>query len=109
LRKTVMPGITVLAFALLVAAWAIVSGVFLLAAAFRLNIEHGRWWLVLGGVISLAYGFLLVVAPLIGAVVLTWWFGVYALAFGIVLLILAFRLKARHDDRPHAAVAHGAT
>src|SRR5262249_9752976 len=38
------PGLTVLAFVLLVAAWAIVSGVLMLAAGFRLNLDHGRWW-----------------------------------------------------------------
>ena len=103
------PGITVLAFVLLVAAWAIVSGGLVLAAAFRLDIDHGRWWLVLGGVASIVYGVLLIVAPLIGALVLTWWFGAYALVFGFALLILSFRLKARRDDRQRAAVARGAT
>jgi uncharacterized membrane protein HdeD (DUF308 family) len=103
------PGITVLAFVLLVAAWAIVSGGLVLAATFRLDIEHGRWWFVLGGVASIVYGVLLIVAPLIGALVLTWWFGAYALVFGFALLILSFRLKARHDDRQRAAVARGAT
>ena len=103
------PGITVLAFVLLVAAWAIISGGLVLAAAFCLNIEHGRWWLVLGGAVSVAYGVLLIMAPLIGALVLTWWFGAYALVFGIALLILAFRLKARLDPRRQPAVARGAT
>src|SRR5260370_35964994 len=70
----VWPGITVLAFVLLVAAWAIVSGGLVLVAAFRLNIEHGRWWLVLAGAVSVAYGVPLVVAPRIGWVGRTWWF-----------------------------------
>lgn len=78
-------------------------------AAFRLNIEHGRWWLVLGGAASVVYGILLIVAPLIGALVLTWWFGAYALVFGIALLVWSFRLKARQAQPPHATVAHGAT
>ena len=64
-------------------------------AAFRLNIEHGRWWLVLGGAASVVYGILLIVAPLIGALVLTWWFGAYALVFGVFMLVLAFRLRGR--------------
>jgi uncharacterized membrane protein HdeD (DUF308 family) len=64
------------------------------AAAFRLNIEHGRWWLVLGGLLSLAYGALLIFTPLIGALVLTWWMGAYALAFGIALVIFSFRLRS---------------
>lgn len=104
----VWPGITVLAFVLLVAAWALVSGILMLAAAFRLNLNHGRWWLVLGGIASVVYGVLLVVAPLIGAVVLTWWFGAYALVFGVALLVLSFRLRARQADRPHAAAARSA-
>jgi uncharacterized membrane protein HdeD (DUF308 family) len=102
------PGITVVAFVLLIAAWAIVSGGLVLAAAFRLNIEHGRWWLVLGGAASVIYGALLIVAPLIGALVLTWWFGAYALVFGIALLILAFRLRAKYHSRLHPALARGA-
>jgi uncharacterized membrane protein HdeD (DUF308 family) len=99
----VWPGLTVLAYVLLVAAWAIVSGALMLGVAFRLNLEHGRWWLVLGGVASLIYGTLLVVAPLIGALVLTWWFGAYALVFGVFLLVLSFRLRAHRDE--HAAGA----
>jgi uncharacterized membrane protein HdeD (DUF308 family) len=91
------PGLTVLAFVLLVAAWAIVTGALMTAAGFRLNIGHGRWWLVLGGLCSLIYGVLLVAMPLIGAVVLTWWMGVYALVFGISLIILSFRLRSRHQ------------
>lgn len=96
------PDITVLAFVFLVAAWAIISGGLMMAAGFRLNIEHGRWWLVLGGLCSVIYGGLLVAMPLIGAVVLTWWMGAYALVFGISLIILSFRLRARHQDRPTA-------
>jgi uncharacterized membrane protein HdeD (DUF308 family) len=99
------PGLTVIAFVLLVAAWAIVTGVLMLGAAFRLNIDHGRWWLVLGGTASLAYGVLLIIAPLIGALVLTWWIGAYALVLGVALLVLAFKLKARRDEQPRAAAA----
>ena len=39
----------------------------------------------------------LMVAPMIGAVVLTWWLGAYALVFGVSLVVLAFRLRARLD------------
>ena len=88
------PGITVLVFILLLAAWAIASGILMIGAAFRLNEQHGRWWLVLGGVVSVLYGALLVAAPFIGAVVLTWWIGAYALVFGAALLITAIRLRA---------------
>lgn len=97
------PGITVVAFVLLVAIWAILTGALMLAAAFRLETDDGRWWLVLGGVVSLLYGALLIVAPMIGALVLTWWLGAYALVFGVALLVLAFRLRARLDRHPQAS------
>jgi uncharacterized membrane protein HdeD (DUF308 family) len=93
------PGITVFAFVLLIAAWAIVSGSLMTAAGFRLNIEHGRWWLVLGGLLSLAYGALLIITPIIGAIVLTWWLGAYALVFGVALVIFSFKLRSRQQQR----------
>ena len=37
------------------------------------------------------------VAPLAGGIVVTWWIGAFALIFGIMLLVLAFRLRARKD------------
>jgi uncharacterized membrane protein HdeD (DUF308 family) len=102
------PGLTVVAFVLLIAAWALISGALMLAAAFRLNADSGRWWLALGGAASLIYGILLVVAPLVGAVVLTWWIGAYAIVFGVSLLILAFKLRARRDRLAAGGVRAGA-
>jgi uncharacterized membrane protein HdeD (DUF308 family) len=92
------PGLTVVAFVWLIAAWAIVSGGLMTAAGSRLNIDHGRWWLVLGGLLSLAYGVLLIITPLIGAIVLTWWLGAYALVFGVALVVFSFKLRARQHD-----------
>ncbi|MGP0092080.1 MAG: HdeD family acid-resistance protein [Xanthobacteraceae bacterium] len=103
------PGITVLSFVLLVAFWAILSGALMLTAAFRLEIDDGRGWLVFGGVVSFIYGALLIVAPMIGAVVLTWWLGAYALVFGVSLLVLAFRLRARLDEHRLISTAQTAT
>jgi uncharacterized membrane protein HdeD (DUF308 family) len=99
------PGLTVVAFILVVAAWSIVSGGVLLGAAFRLKATHGRWWLALGGIVSVAYGMLLIAAPLVGALVLTWWLGAYALVFGGVLLVLAFKLRARRGNSRSRAAA----
>ncbi len=93
------PGLTVVAFVWLIAAWAIVSGGLMTAAGVRLNIEHGRWWLVLGGLLSLAYGVLLIITPLIGAVVFTWWLGAYALVFGVALVIFSLKLRSRQHER----------
>lgn len=91
------PGITILAFVYLTAAWAVITGALMVGAAIRLDQAHGRVWLALGGVVSVVFGVLLMIAPIAGALVLTWWLGVYALAFGVALLILAFRLRRRRD------------
>ena len=96
------PGITVVAFVFLVAFWAIFTGILEIAAAIRLQFIDGRGWLVFGGIVSVLYGVLLIGAPLVGAVVLTWWIGAYALVFGIALLVLAFKLRARFGKLGHA-------
>ena len=95
------PSLTVVAFVLLIAAWSIVSGCLMLAAAMRT--EQARWWLVLGGAAALLYGILMIVAPLSGAVVLTWWLGAFALVFGAALIILSLKLRSRYSGRPAVA------
>jgi uncharacterized membrane protein HdeD (DUF308 family) len=92
------PGLTVLAFVILLAAWTVVSGCLQLIAAFR--IDHGRWWLILGGLASLVFGTLLIAAPFVGAVVLTWWMGAWAIVFGAFLVVAAFRLRSQRGESP---------
>lgn len=99
------PAITLVALIWLIAIWAIVTGALMLAGAFSLNLDHGRWWLALGGIASVIFGILLVIEPLIGAVVLTLWIGSYAIVFGIFLLILAFQLHSKQEERARKAPA----
>jgi uncharacterized membrane protein HdeD (DUF308 family) len=103
------PIATILAFVMLMGAWAIVSGSVLWAAAFRLNLTHGRRLMAFGGIISVIWGFLLILWPGIGALAVTLWMGAYALIFGAALLVLAFRLRRRsHEAPPAGAVPYGA-
>jgi uncharacterized membrane protein HdeD (DUF308 family) len=90
-----IPGAAVLAFVLLMAVWALISGGLMLWAAMRLHVSHGRWWLGLGGVVSLVWGVMLAAAPLMGAVVLAWWLGIYAIVFGVALLACGWRLRGQ--------------
>jgi uncharacterized membrane protein HdeD (DUF308 family) len=96
----IWPLITILVFVYLVGAWAIVSGALLWRAAFRLNLQHGRWLMGLSGFVSLLWGIMLVAWPSIGAVALTWWIGAYALLFGGLLLVLAYRLHRLRRELP---------
>lgn len=94
------PDITVLAFVILVAAWAVISGTFMLISAFRLKIDHGRVWLMIGGIATAAFGILLVISPFVGALVLTFWTGAHALVLGSTLLVLAYRLRSHRTGLP---------
>ena len=94
------PAGAVFGFVLATAAWALLTGGLMLASSVRLHGSHGRLWLALGGVVSLIWGVMLIAAPLIGALVLTWWLGAYAFAFGVVQLILAFRLHRHRGGVP---------
>jgi uncharacterized membrane protein HdeD (DUF308 family) len=68
----------------------------LLVAAFRLHRQHGEWMLLLAGLLSIAWGVVVALFPIAGLVVWAWWIGAYALIFGIVMLVLAFRLRRHH-------------
>jgi uncharacterized membrane protein HdeD (DUF308 family) len=92
-----IPGLVAVFFVVLLGAWGLVSGVLMTASAFSLHASHGRWLLVLSGLVSVVWGLLLFIFPVVGAVVLTWWLGAYALIFGIMLVVLAFRLRSRHQ------------
>ena len=94
------PGLAIVFVVYLVAAWSIVSGAFMVIAAFQLHLDHGRWWLVVAGIVSVLFGLLLAVSPIAGAVVLATWIAIYALVFGAMLMVLAFRLRSRNAAPP---------
>jgi uncharacterized membrane protein HdeD (DUF308 family) len=88
------PTITAIALLYLIAFWAIFTGVFEIVAGIRLRqVIANEWLLLLMGVLSALFGFLILFAPGAGALAIVLSIGVYALMFGIVLLALAFRLR----------------
>lgn len=90
----VMPGITALGLLILIAIWAIVTGVMEMVAAIRLRqIITNEWLLILAGIASVAFGVILLLRPAAGALVLIWWIGAWALIFGILMIALAFRMR----------------
>lgn len=103
-----MPGLTVLFFVTLMAVWSLITGILMIVAAFKLDPAYGRGWLIFSGIVSVLFGVALLVAPLVGAVVLTWWLGAYAMVFGIALVVLAFKLKGRKDETIGTAAPRGA-
>ena len=88
------PGITALVLLMVIAAWAIVRGVFEIIAAIRLRKElTGEWLLIVAGIASIALGILMVLFPGAGAVALVWIIGLQALIAGVLLTALGLRLR----------------
>ena len=106
----VWPGLTALVLLYVIAAWALVTGGFEIAAAIRLRKTiSGEWLLVLSGIASVALGVLLGLFPGPGALALVVWIGAYALVSGSLLIALSFRLRSwgrAHQSPSHHHAAH---
>jgi uncharacterized membrane protein HdeD (DUF308 family) len=106
----VLPGLAAVALLYLIAAWAVITGVFEIASAIRLRQEiRGEWALIVGGALSILFGVILaVIGPVAGLLSLIWLIGIYAVAFGILMLITAFQVRGRDagsgTDRPSRVV-----
>jgi uncharacterized membrane protein HdeD (DUF308 family) len=89
------PGITALAWVFTIAAWAIVTGVLEIVAAFRLKGALGTEILLgLSGIVSVLFGIAMILLPLAGLIVWVLMIGAYAIVFGILLLVASIRLRA---------------
>lgn len=88
------PGITAIALVWVFAFWAIVAGVLQVSAAIRLRREiQGEWLWILAGVCTVLLGVLLMLFPGAGAISVVWLIGALAVVWGILLVMLAFKLK----------------
>src|SRR5215510_400589 len=92
----ILPGATAVVLTLMIAAWAIVTGVLEIVAAVHLHRAHGEWLLIANGILSVLFGLFLVIAPALGILTLVWIIGAYGIVFGVIMLVLAYRLRARH-------------
>jgi uncharacterized membrane protein HdeD (DUF308 family) len=88
------PGITALALLFYIAIWAIATGVLEVAGAISLRKEiEGEWLLILSGIASVLFGVLLVARPAAGALAVLWLIGSYAIVFGVLMIMLAFKAR----------------
>ncbi len=88
------PGITALVLLTFIAGWAIIIGALQIWGAIQLRKEiEGEWLLVLSGLLSIAFGVIMIAQPGAGALALVWMIGWFALLAGCIYIALAFRLK----------------
>jgi uncharacterized membrane protein HdeD (DUF308 family) len=104
------PRLTAMGLLYLIAFWAIVTGVFEVITAIRLRHEiRGEWMMGLIGVLSVAFGFLLVAFPLAGALSVVLIIGLYAVVTGALMIALGFKLRSlRHPGGEIPHVGHAA-
>jgi len=62
------------------------------AIQWRREISH-EWALSIGVIIAILFGVVLVANPAAGALAMTWVSGTYALVFGLMRIVLAFRVR----------------
>ena len=99
----IWPGITALALVYVIGFWAVLGGVSLIAAAWRLRKEiEDEWFLALSGLLTLIFGLLMLFRPLDGAVAVAWIVGFYAIFLGLLILMLAFKIRGgkQHEIKP---------
>lgn len=90
----IWPGLTALALLMVIASWAVGVGVFQIVAAIRLRkVIEGEWALALSGLLSVAFGVLMMVRPDAGALAVVWMIAANAITLGVLLCMLGFGLR----------------
>lgn len=101
----IQPAAMGLAWIFVIAAWAIVTGILEIFTAINLRkIITNEGWMIVSGALSILFGILIAFSPQSGAFAIGLIIGIYALMFGITLLMIAFRLR-KHAQRLSAEVA----
>lgn len=90
----VWPGITAAVLLLFIACWAIVTGIMQIWGAIQLRKEiAGEWLLILSGLLSIAFGIILIAQPGAGALAVVWMIGLFAILIGCDYIALSLRLR----------------
>ena len=102
--------LTAMALLFFIAAWALATGVLKIVAAIRLRkVITGEAWLVLSGIASVAFAFLVMFHPVVGALTMVWLIGWFALIMGAMMVMLSFRLRRLRQPEVRAQITEPPT
>jgi uncharacterized membrane protein HdeD (DUF308 family) len=89
------PNVTATTLLYLIGVWAIIIGIFGIAAAIELRrVISDEWLYIISGILSIAFGVLVFVYPQASALSIIWLIAVYALIYGVTLMALGFRMRS---------------
>ena len=95
------PGLTALTLLYFIAGWVISTGVLQIIGAIELrNVIDDEWWLILDGALSVLFGILLFIMPGAGAVALIWLIALFAIAYGVLMVAFAFKVRTYKGQSP---------
>ena len=94
------PGVAASVVTWFLGIWLLVRGLFELVGAFSSTISAPRWLLVLGALLDLVLGWLFVTNPGTAAVAVAWVIGLFAIAWGVVFVVLALAARSATKDLP---------
>jgi uncharacterized membrane protein HdeD (DUF308 family) len=91
----VWPGKTIGFMVILIAIWSIVIGILQIVSNVGIRKESGSAWIwgVVSGALGVIFGVLVLFNLNIGLVALIWLVGIWAIVFGIALLVLGFQVR----------------
>jgi uncharacterized membrane protein HdeD (DUF308 family) len=102
----IAPEITGVGLLLFIAAWSLATGILRIAAAVRLRSQiEGEWWLALSGVAAIVFAGIVMWNPAAGALGLLWFIASFAIALGVVLIMLGVKLRRARGDLTRARPA----
>lgn len=92
------PVVGVFTLTLVVAAWAVLTGILTIMSAIRLREEiDNEWWLIISGVLAVIFGVLVFAGGeagiVAGSFAIATVFGVFAILVGVLSIVLAFRVR----------------
>jgi len=88
------PALGGITLTVVIAAWAIVTGILTIIAAIRVREEiDNEWWLIISGVLAIIFGILVFQNVLAGILTISFIFGIFAIVAGVLSIALAFRVR----------------